>query len=84
MNEEGEHGMVLRGLEWHPNVHLLWLSPLCREECSQLIDLLVVLDDWSETLCHSVFAECAEVLAQEVLWHEAWTCLLYTSDAADE
>ena len=52
-------------------VHLQRLSPLGHEERRQLVDLLVVLDDWRESLYRCVFAERPEVLSQEVLWHEA-------------
>ena len=70
MEEEGEHCVVLHGLEWYPDVDLQRLSTFCCEECRQLVHLFVVLDDGSEPLCPRVFAEREEVLAQEVLWYE--------------
>ena len=76
VEEEGEHGMVLRWFEWDPDVHLQWLAALRDEECCELVNLLVVLDDRSETFCGCVFSEGAEVLSQQVLRNEARAELL--------
>ena len=70
VQEEGEHCMVLHGLKRYPDVHLKWLPSLCCEKRRQLVHLLVILDDGCEALRPCVLAECAEVLSQEVLWHE--------------
>ena len=66
VEEEGEHCMVLHGLERYPDVDLQWLASLRCEERRQLVHLLVVLDDGSESLRPRVLAERAEALLYAV------------------
>ena len=55
VEEEREHCMVLSWFERDSDVHLQWPAALRDEECCELVDLLVVLDNRSEALCGCVF-----------------------------
>ena len=54
--------MVLCRLEWHPNVDLKRPSSSCQEECRELVDLLVIFNDWCQPLGCCVLAKGSEVL----------------------
>ena len=56
VQKEGEHCMVLHGLEGYPDVDFECFSSLRQEVCCQLVDLLVVLNDWGEPLCRRMLA----------------------------